>query len=120
KTGRSLPVGAAQPVETDFRLTASALQDVESLARAGRFRDDLRMLLAPGTLRIPPLHSRPEDIAFLAEAYAAEEAERLGVATRRVAPECLAVLAAHTWPGNVRELRQAIRHAAAATLSEVI
>lgn len=120
RTGRCLAVGAAQAVETDFRLVASAIQDIEALSRAGRFRDDLRGLLAPGTLRIPPLRTRPEDVAFLAEAYAAEEAERLGVAARRITHDCLATLTAHSWPGNVRELRQAIRHAFAATLSDVV
>jgi DNA-binding NtrC family response regulator len=120
RSGRCLAVGAAQAVETDFRLVASAIQDIEDLARAGRFRDDLRALLGPGTLRIPALRERPEDIAFLAEAYSAEEAERLGVAGRRITHDCFATLSRHSWPGNVRELRQAIRHAFAATLSDVI
>ena len=120
KSNKSLPVGAAQPVETDLRFIGCSPHDVEALARSGKFRDDLRALLAPATLRIPPLRERPEDVAFLAEAYAAEEAERLGVSPRRCSPECLTLLSAHAWPGNVRELRQAIRHASAATLTETI
>jgi DNA-binding NtrC family response regulator len=118
RTGRSLPVGAAAPSETEFRFMASALTDLEDLARAGRFRDDLRATLAPGTLRIPPLRTRPEDVLFLAEAYAAEEAERLGVSVRRLDPDTLALLTAHSWPGNVRELRAAMRHAFGASLGD--
>lgn len=118
KTGRMLPVGAAAASETDFRLMGDAVTDIEDLARAGRFRDELRAVLAPGTLRIPPLRERPEDIAFLAEAYAAEEAERLGVIPRKIDADTFALLGAHAWPGNVRELRAAIRHAFGASLGE--
>ena len=120
RTSRYAPLGAAQVQELDCRIVAGAGRDMEALVRAGKFRDDLHDLLRGLTLKLPMLRERPEDIPFLAEAFAAEEAERLGLTARRFDSEAIDVMTRHPWPGNVRELRHAVRHAVLRGLGEVI
>ena len=111
KTSRVTALGSSHPVETDVRLVAGSARDLTPMVRAGRFREDLFLALAAVVFKLPMLRERPEDIPFLAEAFAAEEAERFGVAPRRIDSDALAIILAHPWPGNVKELRAAIRHA---------
>lgn len=120
RTGRYAQLGATQAQEVDCRIVAGGGRDTESLVRTGKFRDDLHDLLRGLTLRLPMLKERPEDIPFLAEAFAAEEAERLGLSARRFDSEALDVMSRHPWPGNVRELRMAVRHAVLRGLGEVV
>ena len=61
------------------------------------------------TLEVPPLRSRPGDIALLANDFlrrAREHAPRSPVTS--ISPELIAVLEKGAWPGNVRELESAI------------
>ena len=60
---RFYPLGADQPVTSDFQLIAGTNRDLAADVRAGRFRDDLLARLALWTFRIPALRERPEDIA---------------------------------------------------------
>lgn len=120
QTARVTPLGGTQPREVDVRLACTSNRDLEGMVRAGTFRDDLYRRLSAHSFRLPSLRERPEDITFLAEAFAAETAERFGVATRRFDRDAVSVLEAHTWPGNVTELGQAVLHAFAAASGEVI
>jgi DNA-binding NtrC family response regulator len=77
-------------------------EDLESLARQGRFSKDLYYRLAGFVLHVPPLRERKHDLEKLAETFAEQELQ----------PEFLEILLGHTWPGNVIELRNAIDSAA--------
>ena len=59
-------------------------------------------------LRIPPLRSRREDIAPLAESFVTSLAARLGVRPRALSPGAVRRLRALSLPGNVRELKTII------------
>jgi len=120
KHGRYTSLGATQVFETDARVIATTPRDIESLARAGRFRDDLHETLRMGAIRLPALRDRRDDVAFLAEVLAAEESERLGVAARRFDAEALALLLKHSWPANVRELREAVRQGVRRSMGDAI
>ncbi len=120
RSGRHAPLGSTQATELDCRVLAGSGRDLETLVRAGKFRDDLHDSLRAIALRLPTLRERPEDIPFLAEAFAAEEAEQFGLSARRFDAEALDVLGRHGWPGNVRELRHAVRHAIMRGLGEVV
>ena len=58
-------VGGNATIHTDIRLIAATNQDLESLAAAGRFRQDLFYRLNVLTIRIPPLRERIDDIPLL-------------------------------------------------------
>ena len=83
---------------------ATALSDGRQHLSEGKIRPELYYRLAVVVIPVPPLRSRPDDIARLfrtgLETYAARFA--------RPAPEITArmkdLLERHYWPGNLREL----------------
>ncbi len=60
-------IGGNATIHTDIRLIAATNQDLESLAAAGRFRQDLFYRLNVLTIRIPPLRERIDDIPAAGE-----------------------------------------------------
>lgn len=87
---------------TRFRVVASTVRSLEDEVAQGRFAANLYDALARVRLFVPPLRHRPEDVAVLARAFAAE------ASARPLAPAVVADLASRHWPGNVGELRQAV------------
>ena len=95
----------------DVRIVAATNADLETDIKDGRFRADLYYRLNVLQIRVPPLRDRPEDIALLARAFAADVAARLGRPAPELDEETLARLVSYPWPGNVRELRSVIERA---------
>ncbi|PYQ38462.1 MAG: hypothetical protein DMF77_24020 [Acidobacteria bacterium] len=104
-------LGEQQPTRVDVRIVAATNADLESEIKDGRFRADLYYRLNVLPIRVPPLRERPEDVAVLARAFAADVAARLGRPAPDLDEETLARLASYPWPGNVRELRSVIERA---------
>jgi transcriptional regulator with GAF, ATPase, and Fis domain len=110
--GEVQPLGSnAPPERVDVRLICATNRDLEAMARAGTFRDDLFYRLSVMTLELPPLRDYKEHLEVLASVFLEEAAARHGRRAPRIAPQTMAVLAAYDYPGNVRELRNAIEHA---------
>jgi two-component system response regulator AtoC len=104
-------LGEQQPTRVDVRIVAATNADLETDIKDGRFRADLYYRLNVLQIRVPPLRDRPEDIALLARAFAADVAARLGRPAPELDEETLARLVSYPWPGNVRELRSVIERA---------
>ncbi len=104
-------VGGATPVKVDIRILATSNRDLAEAVRAGHFREDLLFRLNVVNLTLPPLRQRPQDIAALAEHFAAKYADANGLETKALAPAAVAELQARPWPGNVRELENAMHRA---------
>ena len=102
------PVGRAA-VPVDVRLVASTNADLQRLAAAGRFREDLYYRLAGCVLEVPPLRARREDVPALVERFVQLAAREAGKSVRGVTWSALERLAAYPWPGNVRELQHEVR-----------
>ncbi|MDR3508969.1 MAG: sigma-54 dependent transcriptional regulator [Caulobacteraceae bacterium] len=105
-------VGGTAPIKLDVRVIAATNDDLRGRAKAGGFREDLFFRLSEYVISVPPLRSRPEDIAFLAGRFLTQTRESLGRPPMEIAPTALDLLHGHDWPGNVRELRNVIRRAA--------
>jgi len=105
---RVRPVGAEREIAVDARVIAASNRPLAEEVRAGRFREDLFFRLDVLALRVPPLRERVEDIAELAEHFAATLAGELGVAPLPLDHDDIRALERHSWPGNVRELRNVI------------
>ena len=98
-------LGAVRATPVDVRIVAATNQDLESLVREGRFRDDLYYRLNVIPIRLPSLRERPGDLPLLMEHFLQEFAGRYGKARIPAPPDLLAAASAYPWPGNVRELR---------------
>ena len=101
-------VGGRKGKPVDVRFLSATNVEIES--KEFGFREDLldRLRLG-GTVPLPPLRERKDDIPVLAEQFVREaEKARLGSMRRDIAPEAMEQLLAHDWPGNVRELRTCI------------
>src|SRR5438067_7273267 len=105
-------VGGTKTLRVDVRIVAATNQDLATLVRDKRFRDDLYYRLNVITITAPPLRERREDVRVLAEhflrVYAAKNNRRL---QEGLSEEALRRLEAHPWPGNVRELENVIERA---------
>ena len=98
-------LGANTAVPLACRIVAATKVDLLELAKEGRFREDLFYRLDVGSLPLPPLRQRREDIPLLLGHFAAQAAERLQRPVPAWTPAQLAAWQARDWPGNVRELR---------------
>jgi two-component system response regulator AtoC len=103
-------VGESQAVRVDTRVVVATNKDLSELVRTQKFREDLYYRLNVVTIRLPPLRDRREDIALLAEHFAARHAGARGATLTTDAREALV---AYDWPGNVRELDNAVARALA-------
>lgn len=100
-------------VPAKVRLITATSADVESLLRKGRFREELYYRLSAGSLTLPPLRNRLEDLPLLVELFMKRFGERQTQrpAPTRISPHAMDLLAAYTWPGNLRELEQVVARA---------
>lgn len=109
--GDILPVGAGQPVRSNFRVISATHQNLHRRVVQGEFREDLYFRLITFDIEIPPLRERTGDIAELTEYFLDVFAARGGVGRPAVATETIAALEGRPWHGNIRELRNALEHA---------
>ena len=111
--GEVEPVGAETIAKVDTRFLSATNEDIEARAAWGEFRSDLldRLRLG-GTIYVPPLRERLEDVPLLVEQFVRDaEARCPGAMSRQVDAEALARLKEYDWPGNVRELAVCIANA---------
>jgi DNA-binding NtrC family response regulator len=113
------PVGAGVDRRSDFRLVAATNEDLQEAARTGSFRLDLLQRLSGIRIVIPPLRSRREDIAPLAEHFLRGHRCDANRALTQLEPAALAVLEAYEWPGNIRQLRLVLECACALVDSSI-
>jgi DNA-binding NtrC family response regulator len=101
-------VGARKPRDVDVRFLSATNLDLEDPER--KFRPDLLdRLRIGGTIWLPPLRERKEDIPLLVEKFVREaESMRPGIHKRAVTPEAMDACLDYDWPGNIRELRSVI------------
>ncbi len=113
-------VGGNEPIKVDVRIIAATNRNLEQMAAAGGFRNDLYYRLNVYTISLPRLCERPGDLPLLAEHFLRRFGRELGKDLHSIEPKALESLASYSWPGNVRELqsvlKKAILHASGCTL----
>jgi two-component system, NtrC family, response regulator HydG len=104
-------VGGTRTLRVDVRIVTATNQDLATLVRDKRFREDLFYRLNVITIQVPPLRDKREDVPVLAQhflrVYAAKNNRQLDGFT----DEALGCLEAYSWPGNVRELENVVERA---------
>ncbi|MDX1455134.1 MAG: nitrogen regulation protein NR(I) [Gammaproteobacteria bacterium] len=113
-------VGGHRPIRSDVRVIAATHQDLDALAKAGRFREDLYHRLNVVQLSAPPLRERTSDIPALAAHFLLEAAEEMQTDAKQFDKGALALLQQRPWPGNVRELRNFCRRMTALAPTQLI
>ncbi len=114
------PVGATKGIAVDVRIISATHHDLESLVKAGEFREDLYYRLHVVPIRLPGLAERREDIPVLLEHFLGKYAEKTGTRLKRFATEATDYLLSTAWPGNVRQLVNVVEQCATLTKGEVI
>ncbi len=109
--GEVLPVGAQQPVTSDFRVISATHQSLSRQVAQEEFRHDLYFRLITFEIEIPPLRQRGEDLVELTEYFLDLLAAKNACPRPAVSAEALEEIRRQPWYGNVRELRNAIEHA---------
>ncbi len=97
----------------NVRFLSATNEDIEAKASWGHFRSDLLdRLRMGGTVFLPPLRERVEDIPLLVERFVRmAEQETPGAMKRQIDREAMECILSYPWPGNVRDLAACIRKA---------
>lgn len=112
QTGELERVGGTETISTDVRVIAATHRDLESMAKAGAFRQDLWFRLAVFPIRIPPLRERRTDIPALVASLVERKGREMNLPYRPgLAPGAIDQLLCYDWPGNVRELQNVVERA---------
>ena len=111
ETHKICRLGGGQEISLDIRIIVSTNRRLEQSVASGSFRQDLYYRLNVLKLEIPPLRSRPGDIAFCAEQFLRRLNQLNPEMKKAMSPEFLTGLVRYDWPGNVRELQNGLERA---------
>jgi two-component system NtrC family response regulator/two-component system response regulator AtoC len=82
------------------------------MVERGEFREDLYYRLNVGSITLPPLRTRIQDIDLLCSHFLQRLARRLGKdEVVEISEPVLAMFRSHPWPGNIRQLLNVIERA---------
>src|SRR4029453_15044459 len=101
-------LGSTRNEPVDVWILTATNDELPTLIRQGRFREDLYHRLAVLTVALPPLRERGGDIPLPAEHFLARACTDYGLPPKRLAPEAREALLGYAWPGNIRELANAM------------
>jgi DNA-binding NtrC family response regulator len=104
-------LGGTETIKVDVRIIAASNENLLSLVREGRFREDLFHRLNVIAISLPPLRDRKEDIPLLVERFLEHFAKDNGKPPRHFSLAAMRMLMDYDWPGNVRELENTIERA---------
>jgi DNA-binding NtrC family response regulator len=113
-------VGGSTDIRVNVRVIAATNRNLEESVREGRFREDLYYRLNVLRVEVPPLRARGDDIARLAESFAATFSKEFKRPVRGFSAGAEAALKAYDWPGNVRELRNLVERAVLLAEQEIL
>jgi DNA-binding NtrC family response regulator/tetratricopeptide (TPR) repeat protein len=103
--GEVRPLGESLPKKVNVRVLAATHRDLSVMVAERTFRQDLYFRLRVGSVTLPPLRDRGEDVLLLAERFLSRQG--------RLSREARARLLGYSWPGNIRELQNVLSVAAA-------
>lgn len=118
--GEFYRVGGHQSIKVDVRIIAATHQNLELLAKEGKFREDLFHRLNVVRLKLPALRERKEDIEKLANYFLTRSAKELKVDSKVLSKPACAELMKFNWPGNVRQLENTCRWLTVMTPGQLI
>jgi len=113
-------VGGTTTLKVDVRIIATTNQDLDTLVKDGRFRQDLYYRLHVFPIKVPTLRERADDIPLLVSHIIEKRKKNVNKQIVGIGPQATALLMAHSWPGNVRELENGIQRGMVLCKGEVL
>lgn len=104
-------LGGIETIKVDVRIIAASNENLLTLVRQGRFREDLFHRLNVIAIQLPPLRDRKEDIPPLVEHFIARYCQENAKPPRRFSQAAMKPLMDYDWQGNVRELENTVERA---------
>jgi transcriptional regulator with PAS, ATPase and Fis domain len=104
-------VGGEQSIKINARIIAATNQDLQTLVKKEKFREDLFYRLNVFPIVVPPLRERLEDLPALILDKVSSLNQELGKTVTQVDEEVYRILTQYDWPGNVRELYNVVEKA---------
>jgi len=101
-------VGGNKSIKLDVRVICATNRDLKQEMIKGNFRSDLYYRLNTGSMYIPPLKERIEEIKPLTQMFLLDFATKKKRNFKYINEDALDILERYDWPGNVRELQNAI------------
>ena len=114
------PVGGNSELPVDVRILSATHQDLHSLVKAGKFRQDLFYRINVIEIHVPTLRERTEDIPLLVEHILPQIGNKTGRETTKISKEAISKLQSYAYPGNVRELENILERTLALSEGDVI
>ena len=111
------PLGSSLEKHLDMRVVAATNQDLEALARSGRFRFDLLQRLKAFSISVPPLRKRKSDIHQICLDYIEKHPLKND---KELSDNAVEELCKYDFPGNVRELLNILENLLCFSPSEII
>ena len=113
-------LGGKKPIKVDFRLITATNENLEEMAKEGRFREDLYYRIHVVPIFIPPLRERVDDIPLLIDYFVNVYCAANRTPTKRIADDTMNALKRYAWPGNVRELQNVVQRLVLMTDAEIV
>jgi two-component system, NtrC family, response regulator HydG len=111
ENGEIFRIGSNDAIRVDVRLISATNRDLDVMIADGKFRQDLFFRLKVGTVKLPALRERREDIPLLSAHFLKEFNARHGKQAGGIAESMRKAMGRYDWPGNVRELRNVVESA---------
>lgn len=101
-------VGGVKKINLNVRFICATNRDIPKMINDDLFRKDLFYRLNTGSIHIPPLRERKEDIVPLAQMFLTKFSELKKKRFKYISKDCKQLLEAYDWPGNIRELENVL------------
>ena len=103
-------LGGLKPIQINCMVIVADNQDLATLVKEKKFREDLFYRLNTFSLKIPPLRERSDDTFDLANHFLHKYNETFKT-NKQLSYSAIEMLQAYPFPGNVRELKNLIKKA---------
>lgn len=101
-------IGGDEKIETKVHMITSAATDLLTLSLKGHFLEELYHLFSRGTIDLPALRNRTEDLPLLASALLERLNRKLDKKITEISVRAMQEMSEYAWPGNISELKSVL------------
>lgn len=113
-------IGATREIPIDVRIIAATNENLDTVVKEGRLREDLYYRLNEFKIKLLPLRERKEDILFFADFFLKKANQALAKDVKSFSPKVKEYLLHYYWHGNLRELNNVVRRAVLLTAGDEV